>query len=266
MRLICPNCGAQYEVSADVVPENGRDVQCSNCGHTWFQLPEGQAAEAQDDTIQGAYRDDNDAPADERVSEDDAYGFHADEPAPAPQRQAMSDEVSDILRQEAEYEAQRRSEEGSTLESQPDLGLEEAVNQQEKEAKDRLSRLRGDPTEEAVAAAAAASRRDLLPDIEEINSSLRSSSDRGPDDVQAVPEEDIAKERRSGFRFGFFLILILVLIAVLVYIFAPQIIERLPNLSDQIQAYVNWVNDARLWLNGTVNSLMASATSMINGE
>lgn len=37
MRLICPNCGAQYEVPESVIPENGRDVQCSSCGNTWFQ-------------------------------------------------------------------------------------------------------------------------------------------------------------------------------------------------------------------------------------
>ena len=37
MRLTCPNCGAQYEVPAEVIPESGRDVQCSNCGDTWFQ-------------------------------------------------------------------------------------------------------------------------------------------------------------------------------------------------------------------------------------
>ena len=36
MRMICPNCGAQYEVDDNVIPDNGRDVQCSNCGHTWF--------------------------------------------------------------------------------------------------------------------------------------------------------------------------------------------------------------------------------------
>ncbi len=39
MRLICPNCGAQYEVDDSLVPEAGRDVQCSNCGHGWFQRP-----------------------------------------------------------------------------------------------------------------------------------------------------------------------------------------------------------------------------------
>ena len=39
MRLICPNCGAQYQISDDVIPTGGRDVQCSNCGHTWFETP-----------------------------------------------------------------------------------------------------------------------------------------------------------------------------------------------------------------------------------
>lgn len=40
MRLICPNCSAQYEVDGSMIPDDGRDVQCSNCGHTWFELPE----------------------------------------------------------------------------------------------------------------------------------------------------------------------------------------------------------------------------------
>ena len=37
MRLICPNCDAQYEVPDEGMPAAGRDVQCSNCGQTWFQ-------------------------------------------------------------------------------------------------------------------------------------------------------------------------------------------------------------------------------------
>lgn len=39
MRLVCPNCGAQYEVDERVIPETGRDVQCSACGHAWYQMP-----------------------------------------------------------------------------------------------------------------------------------------------------------------------------------------------------------------------------------
>lgn len=46
MRLVCPNCDAEYEVDDAAVPREGRDVQCSNCGHAWFQVhPEVEAAE-----------------------------------------------------------------------------------------------------------------------------------------------------------------------------------------------------------------------------
>ena len=38
MRLVCPNCDAKYEVPEDAIPETGRDVQCANCGHAWFQM------------------------------------------------------------------------------------------------------------------------------------------------------------------------------------------------------------------------------------
>lgn len=37
VRLTCMNCNAQYEVPLDVIPAEGRDVQCSNCDHVWFQ-------------------------------------------------------------------------------------------------------------------------------------------------------------------------------------------------------------------------------------
>ena len=49
MRLICPNCDAQYEVPDDVMPAAGRDVQCSNCGQTWFQHHPDNAPEAEED-------------------------------------------------------------------------------------------------------------------------------------------------------------------------------------------------------------------------
>ena len=45
MRLICPNCDARYDVDASMIPASGRDVQCSNCGRTWFQEPASAAPE-----------------------------------------------------------------------------------------------------------------------------------------------------------------------------------------------------------------------------
>ena len=61
MRLVCPNCDAQYEVDDAAIPEAGRDVQCSNCGHAWFQRhPEVVADEEFEDEI---FLSDDEVPA-----------------------------------------------------------------------------------------------------------------------------------------------------------------------------------------------------------
>jgi predicted Zn finger-like uncharacterized protein len=36
VRLLCPKCDAEYEIPDDVIPTEGRDVQCSGCQETWF--------------------------------------------------------------------------------------------------------------------------------------------------------------------------------------------------------------------------------------
>ncbi len=41
MRLVCPNCKAEYEVDDSAIPPTGRDVQCSACSHIWLQAPAG---------------------------------------------------------------------------------------------------------------------------------------------------------------------------------------------------------------------------------
>ena len=37
MRLVCPNCKANYEIPRHVVPISGMEVKCDSCGHSWFQ-------------------------------------------------------------------------------------------------------------------------------------------------------------------------------------------------------------------------------------
>ena len=37
MRLVCPSCDAEYEIARSAIPRSGREVECSNCGHSWFQ-------------------------------------------------------------------------------------------------------------------------------------------------------------------------------------------------------------------------------------
>lgn len=257
MRLICPNCDAQYEVVDDVIPTEGRDVQCSNCGQTWYQhhpdhMPE--AAPEADEPDDLTEPDDTPAEDEERA------------PSPEPQRRGLDPSVADILRQEAELESKARAEETGGLESQPDLGLdtsESEADRRAREARDRMARMRGeDPAPEHVseataAAAALGSRRDLLPDIEEINSTLRSTSDRqsgataepGPDPAPQAP-------RTSGFRRGFTLMVLVALILAAIYIFAPQIAQSVPGVDPYLSGFVAQVDTARSWLDGQVARLL----------
>lgn len=39
MRLICPECNALYDIADAMIPPEGREVECSACGHVWLQLP-----------------------------------------------------------------------------------------------------------------------------------------------------------------------------------------------------------------------------------
>lgn len=96
MRLICPNCGAQYAIDARVLPESGRDVQCSACRHTWFQKPGEAPTRAA-------------PPATEPKA--GTAGAPPTEPAAETVRRPVDPEVLAILREEAAREqAARRAE------------------------------------------------------------------------------------------------------------------------------------------------------------
>tara|TARA_R110002049_G_scaffold23781_3_gene84481 strand:- start:91362 stop:92183 length:822 start_codon:yes stop_codon:yes gene_type:complete len=261
MRLICPNCDAQYEVPDEVMPQAGRDVQCSNCGQTWFQHHPDNTPDADEDAALEA-----DAPApDEETAPPPPPPAP---PQPAPERRQLDPEVADILRQEAEAEHEaRRARASDPLESQPDLGLDEGdggddeAERRAREARIRMARMRGEPepvSDAAANAAAVSSRRDLLPDIEEINSTLRNDSDRtgnSADNTSAL--DDPAKPRKSGsFRRGFGLMLLLAAVMALVYAYAPQIARTVPQVDPVLSSYVTWMDQMRLWLDGHLQSAL----------
>lgn len=298
MRLICPNCGAQYEVDDSLIPDLGRDVQCSNCGHAWFQRPAHYDSELSDELGLEAMtgpapasprlpdEDEDEAPAAAEVeareeieasielSDDLADEFDDDEtaepddaPAAMPQRAPMDDSVRSILTEEGDREAQARRDEGG-LETQEDLGLEEG-DQKSAAARERIARLRGLDVDEraegaaaAVAAATAAgSRRDLLPDIEEINSSLRSAEEREDESVLA-PED--APRRRSGFGLGFMIVVLVAALMIAVYIFADRIVAAVPASEGAMAAYVQWADGIRNWLDGIAQDWVQRLGQLVN--
>ena len=124
-----------------------------------------------------------------------------------------------------------------------------------------MAKMRGEePPESAVSEAAATaaalgSRRDLLPDIEEINSTLRSSSDRQSGAASPSSEADsapVAPPAKSGFRRGFTLMILLAVILGAVYVMAPQIADAVPQANPYLSDYVALVDSGRAWLDDQV--------------
>ena len=264
MRLICPNCGAHYEVADDIIPEDGRDVQCSNCAHTWF---EDRGAYDEEDE----FSEDVAAPSielDGDKDDDDAlWGAEAytQKPAPAakmpPKRQELDPSIADILREEAAREAAaRRAEANSAIDDQADLGLDSVAPVQDQRSRETqvrmMAKIKGeDPIAATAAKTVASSRRELLPDIEEINSSLRSDAERGtgyaePEVFQAV--------QRSGFRTGFLSVLLILAALAALYIFSPQISAKAPAAAAPLNVYVTTVDKGRLWLDGKLRDFIKS--------
>lgn len=322
MRLVCPNCGAQYEVDAAVIPDEGREVVCSACGHGWFQPSQRQidAGEAAPEAVAArgvAPEEPAEAPAGQPVDkpdtepdEDEAGHVPAapaapeaaptpaepeaaepeaaepaaltaaaaetapdetpaapDQPAPEPAgtsgataepplppRRTIDDAMMAVLREEAEREARARREEGMSLETQPDLGLDSPPPPPPAEEPALVPA-------EAAAVAAPAQRKALLPDIEAINSTLTATSERA--DMAGGPADAESQRRaRSGFRAGFSLALLVALVLLFLYMLAPALSARFPSAAPALDGFVGTVDSGRLWL----DEMLRRSTQAIRGS
>ena len=291
MRLKCPNCGAQYEVPDEVIPFDGRDVQCSNCGDTWFQGhpdnpdtvpdPEDDAAEPEMAAAKADVGNEAEVEVETEVEVEVAVEVETEVevepvPQPEPETQDAGDDadaddqapepgsplpdidsgITDILRQEAEREAKLRAAESGPLESQPDLGLDEvgdAPNQRTEQARSRMARLRGDA---ADTEAGAGSRRELLPDIEEINSAWSGSDDAAAGSNEIVPAAELARKQRSGFVRGFAMIVIIGVVMALIYANASAIARLIPAAEPALNAYVAMIDQGRIWLDARLGAMV----------
>jgi predicted Zn finger-like uncharacterized protein len=250
MRLTCPGCMAQYEVDDSVIPDAGRDVQCSACGTTWFQYPEHIARQMREMDL-----DDDDEDGDESES-GDAAGPDRDGDADRSQGAGstrVDKTVLDLLREEAERElALRRRESG--IESQPDLGLEAGPRRPSR------PRPQDDPAGARVPPGsgdgARTRRRRELPDIEELSSSLDPSDEPRQQDGADVTLPPTDRVQRRGFRGGLVMALFLVLFLIILYMFAPVIGALVPPLQGVMAGYVAAADALRGAIAGVVGGLL----------
>ncbi|GAA6164252.1 hypothetical protein NBRC116590_19560 [Pelagimonas sp. KU-00592-HH] len=176
------------------------------------------------------------------------------------ERRKIDPNVADILRQEAEHEASARAEESlADLESQPDLGLDDK-DDMAAGARARMRRIRGlpeeaEPQENVAEAEEHHSRRELLPDIEEINSTLRSADERGIGETAAAAAPS-RRRRNSGFRLGFGFTMLIAAMIILAYVYNREIVAAWPAGEPYVMIFMDKVNAARLWLDTMVTEGM----------
>jgi predicted Zn finger-like uncharacterized protein len=261
MRLVCTNCDAKYDVPDEAIPEGGRDVQCANCGHAWFQMrtpltsADATAEKAPDvkpemaESTSAASAAATKAPQPKVLTSDDSADDQepSDPPAGAAALPAhnVDDSVLAILREEAEREAEARLSDTRPVEPGAAAAALTAAQK------------RGATADTGKAAA----RRGPFPDVEAINSTLRPSEQS--EDLSATDGGlEQAVSRRSGFRSGFLLMVTVSALGALVYMMAPQLSSQVPSLTKPLLAYTGFVDVLRLQL----DSLMQAATIAIKGE
>ena len=255
------------EDDADAANEAPRDEEAPVSTHGEGMDPELEEISAEDiiaAAIAAEDRDEtrDDAPelaagtGDDAGADDDADAETASEPEPepepaeepaeaAPRRRAIDPAVLDILREEAARDA------GEPIETQTEMGLQGGT------AAFAPAPRRAEPD---------SPRRDLLPDIDEINSSLRSASDRTREDVL---QEGLEGERppgsalrRAGFRIGFVLAAVLFLMLTVAYLQPGRVVSAMPNAAPFVSGLGETVDKARVWIDG----MSATVAAMISGQ
>ncbi|MEM8537008.1 MAG: zinc-ribbon domain-containing protein [Pseudomonadota bacterium] len=247
MRLICPNCGAQYEVSDDAIPPGGREVQCSSCAQTWFQTDKPVVAEeaATEDAADTAVA------TEETATEEPA--------AAAPARKPLDNAVANILREEA-ARGDNLPRGGNVAPPPTQAPPRPAEVIDANKTRERIAQMTvaegGTTAGNGPAAAAAAQAANLrsVPTINEITAALRARA--AASDPSGLNErEKLEEKERRGFRGGFFGVLAFMIAALGPYFFADEITQNLPQTTDAMSNYVAMVDGLRDWVNAQVDTV-----------
>jgi len=256
MRITCPSCKAQYEIDDVLLPEDGREVQCSACGTVWFQdhpaavtrhKPEPVPVAPQPPAKQEPIAEpEPEAPTPEPSERpQSAVPGDASAQGAAPKSQLapkpVDEKVLDILREEAAFEAEQRARDVGGLETQPDLGLAGPAPWPSTASDDsRTDATQTTRTPEAKA--------QPFPDIEDISASLepiKGGRGRGGGKSEAVAVPLTSAERNSSFIRGLTLPLAVAVILVALYLVAPIIGGAVPALAPVTDGFVGAVDGLR---------------------
>jgi predicted Zn finger-like uncharacterized protein len=272
MRLQCPNCDAEYEVDASAIPYDGRDVQCSNCGHGWYQThPDFE----RDDAIEAALYDPPPpfATAPSAIPEP---APKAAKPAPAapdfPKRE-IDPEALRILREEVAFEKAKRAAEKAggapdTAAPSADLSLEAELDKMvmvdlpppsaalaQSDVRVPIAPLEPDfanppyvaPDENLNRTVVARRVARLKGTLEDVAAQSTAPPLSRPAPMTGGGQSVPAEPARAGLgqRTGVYTAVLAAVAAAAVYIYSPQIAANWPQAEPALIGYVSLINDLR---------------------
>lgn len=276
MRLICPKCDAQYNVADDAIPKGGRDVQCSTCGHTWFQTemsrvlsrPVSRVLSRPIPTaVKSESRDPKTAPSRDVGAYDVPHQHNAagQHPLHQPKHRPVDASIANILREEAAREHKVSTpEKDKGTNTTPKAPKEPEASADLDETRQRIAKMTGEEggtrSGEQPPGTNATNPR-AVPSMGEINAVLRTREHNNSND-ELTEAERLEAIRRQGFRRGFFLVTALFVVIVTPYVMADQIIKNLPQSSETMTQYVAVIDELRASMNVTITGIVDSLRAL----
>ncbi len=259
MRLVCPECGETYAVAKGLIPDEGRDVQCASCNHTWFQKPivESQTPEPPanlSDLVQPAAKSEEEdrerlrrAVREElALQETDATGGKPG----GPSRLTQPPKPAPVEPDEADFMDSLRSH------------LKEA----EKEAKADKSAAPAKSSRRNVAEAAAMAGVDTsTPTKAEVSGGVRRIGEKY--DIEELKSDPVFENKRRGRRrLGFMTACVAAGLATLAYINADSITARYPQTAPAMAQFTGIVDMSRVQIEAVADKARAQIGSVSQTE
>jgi predicted Zn finger-like uncharacterized protein len=247
MRLKCPNCAAEYDVAASMIPPEGRHVQCTACHTRWFvhppQLPD---------------------PAEDRIIERlEAWSSRPRPVAVADPPSSRMPEAAVHLAEDDDPDAGENfvwDDPEEKPEAEPPATVDPAVTEPEPVSGPEAAEVSAAPVEIAATSPGIPQPQDV-PDqtgtpAAEVTSPPEPGNPPAPTtpsgkpalrldlsvDPNAAPEQP---RPQSRFAKGLAIALAVFVLALAVYNFHDLIVARVPQAAPAIGAYVQVVDDLR---------------------
>ncbi len=248
MRIVCPNCSAEYEVDGRLFGPEGRSVQCAQCETQWTQYP-----------------------ADDPVETDVLQPEPLPASAPTPSQKLPEAERS-AIRAAVEEEIAIRDQ--NTFDDvgadRPSAGeddflksLREQLTKAEKEyeATEKTGTGKPRPTgRRNLKAAADMAGVDVEIEEERKPKKKKKVEDLSSDLAVALQEYERERKPRRPGRWGFITALVIGAAAFGTYISSETISEAYPDAAPALASYVSGVD----WARGAVQDLFVEAQGLVS--